>query len=435
MEYERAQYLGAKLSQYADTSKNKLCCNTPTPARKPSCVATRQHQQEHQAVSQCANTSKNTNLCHNAPTPARTPSCVTMRQHQQEHQAVSQCTDTSKNTKLCHNAPTPAGTPSCVTMRRHQQEHQAVSQCADTAGTPSCVTMHRHSRNTKLCHNAPTPARTPSCVTMHRHQQEHQAVSQCTDTARTPSCVTMHRHSRNTKLCHNAPTQQEHQAVSQCTDTAGTPSCVTMHRHSRNTKLCHNAPTQQEHQAVSQCADTAGTPRLHQNTVVRCIVMWGLSSATISPLHNCIHPPEIGITPPEDSVRLFMCRGQKKQPCTQSSNPTECICQCTSACTRRRLEWSVGPTTTIPLEHRRQRTVSSASCGASWWTPPPCGTAGVPPASPSAPQSACAEDSNPCIKTTPKISASFISSAGNLSLWCQSKDLSHIQSNQCMVQG
>ena len=335
MEYECAHYLGAKLSQYADTSKNKLCCNTPTPARKPSCVATRQHQQEHQAVSQCANTSRNTKLCPNAPTPARTPSCVTMRQHQQEHQAVSQCADT-------------AGTPSCVTMRRHQQEHQAVSQCADTAGTPSCVTMHRHSRNTKLC---------------------------------------------------------------------------------------HNAPTQQEHQAVSQCADTAGTPRLHQNTVVRCIVMRGLSSATISPLHNCIRPPEIGITPPEDSVRLFMCRGQKKQPCTQSSNPTECICQCTSACARRCPEWSVGPTTTIPLEHRRRRTVSSASCGASWWTPPPCGTAGVPPASPSAPQSACAEDSNPCIKTTPKISASFISSAGNLSLWCQSKDLSHIQSNQCMVQG
>ena len=349
------------MSQYADTSKNKLCCNTPTPVRKPSCVATRQHQQEHQAVSQCANTSKNTKLCHNAPT-------------QQEHQAVSQCADTSKNTKLCHNAPTPARTPSCVTMRRHQQEHQAVSQCTDTAG-PSCVTMHRHSRNTKLCHNAPTQqdqavsqctdTAGPSCVTMHRHSRNTKLCHNAPTPARTPSCVTMHRHSRNTKLCHNAPTQQEHQAVSQCTDTAGTPSCVTIHRYSRNTKLCHNALTQQEHQAVSQCADTAGTPRLHQNTVVRCIVMWGLSSATISPLHNCIRPPEIGNNPPEDSVRLFMCRGQKKQPCTQSSNPMECNCQCTSACTRRRPEWSVGPTTTIPLEHQRQRTVSSASCGAS----------------------------------------------------------------------
>ena len=339
----------------------RLCCNAPTPAKTASCVVTRRHQQEHQAVSQNTDT-------------ARTPVCVTKHWHQQKHQSVSQRADTSMNTNLCRNAPTPARTPICrnaptptrtpicVATRRHQQEHQSVSQRADT------------SKNTNLCRNAPTPARTPSWVATCQHQQEHQAGSQRANT-------------------------------------------------SKNTKLGHNAPTPER------------TPRLHQNIVVCCRVMWGLSSATISSLHNCIHPPEMEINPLKTAYGCTCVGVRKKQPHTQSSNPMECICQCTSACDRRPPVWSVGPATTVPLERQRQRTVSSASCGASWWTPPPCGTAGVPPAYPSAPQSACAEDSNPCIKTTTKISASFISSAGNLSLWCQSKDLSHIQSNQCMVQG
>ena len=52
-------------------------------------------------------------------------------------------------------------------------------------------------------------------------------------------------------------------------------------------RLCHNTLT------------PARTRRPHGNVVMRCIVMWGVSLAMTSSLHNSIHPPEMEINLPE----------------------------------------------------------------------------------------------------------------------------------------
>ena len=49
---------------------------------------------------------------------------------------------------------------------------------------------------------------------------------------------------------------------------------------------------------VSRTSTPARTPRLHQRAVMCDTVMWGLSSAITSSLHDSIHPPEMEINPP-----------------------------------------------------------------------------------------------------------------------------------------
>ena len=40
-----------------------------------------------------------------------------------------------------------------------------------------------------------------------------------------------------------------------------------------------------------------GTSRLQQNDAMHCILIWGLSSAMISSLHNSFRPPEMELNP------------------------------------------------------------------------------------------------------------------------------------------
>ena len=49
---------------------------------------------------------------------------------------------------------------------------------------------------------------------------------------------------------------------------------------------------------VSRTSTPARTPRLHQRAVMCDTVLWGLSSAITSSLHDSIHPPEMEINRP-----------------------------------------------------------------------------------------------------------------------------------------
>ena len=72
----------------------------------------------------------------------------------------------------------------------------------------------------------------------------------------------------------------------------------------------------------------AWTPRPHYNGVMRCIVMWGLSSAMLSCYHNSSHPPEMEMNPPKMACGC-PCGEVIKKKVTHS---IECLCQCTVAC-------------------------------------------------------------------------------------------------------
>ena len=82
--------------------------------------------------------------------------------------------------------------------------------------------------------------------------------------------------------------------------------------------LCHNTVT------------SARTQRLHYNIGTCCIVMWGISSALISSLHNSIHPPQMEMNPPKAACVCCPGDGVTKRgghPCNPSSHPMESIYQ------------------------------------------------------------------------------------------------------------
>ena len=65
-----------------------------------------------------------------------------------------------------------------------------------------------------------------------------------------------------------------------------------------------------------------------------CTVTWGLSSATISSLHDPFHPPEMEINPWK-MVCDCPCDGTNKEILKMATHtilsPAECVCQCTIA--------------------------------------------------------------------------------------------------------
>ena len=73
-------------------------------------------------------------------------------------------------------------------------------------------------------------------------------------------------------------------------------STLTPARTSRLHYTCHStltpARTPGLHYTCHSTLTPARTPRLHHN-----VVMWGLSSAMISALHNSVHPPETELHP------------------------------------------------------------------------------------------------------------------------------------------
>ena len=84
------------------------------------------------------------------------------------------------------------------------------------------------------------------------------------------------------------------------------------------------------HETVTHAAIT---PRLHQDVVMRCIVMWGLSSASINSLHDSFHSPEMEINPLKTAfgcpcggvIKERRRRKKKKNGLTQSSHPIKFI--------------------------------------------------------------------------------------------------------------
>ena len=133
-------------------------------------------------------------------------------------------------------------------------------------------------------------------------------MSQHTDTSKNTKAWAVSQHtdtSKNTKAWavsrHTDWHQQEHQSL----------GCVTTHWH------------QQEYQGLGCVTihwlwhQQEQTPRLHSN-VMRCIIMWGLSSAMINVLHNSIHPPEMEINPPKTACGCFrvqeLCESRGGRP-------------------------------------------------------------------------------------------------------------------------
>ena len=92
----------------------------------------------------------------------------------------------------------------------------------------------------------------------------------------------------------------------------------------------HNEVTRESLSWLGLCHN-ALTPRRHEN-VMHCRVMWGLSSAVISSLHNSIHPPEMEMSSSEDDVWLPAWQSNTTQTHTQPSQPLAVVHLLTCNC-------------------------------------------------------------------------------------------------------